>query len=465
MRVSQILGLLILVFAGCSGRCQGADSPAAEPPLLQEGKRTSGVVEVEKQSMATFRVSVPKDAVLMTVRLTQCAVPLDIFARKDGPLTSPSDAENRTNSETLETTLLISRQSSPPLEEGAYSLGVGYVGAASPVVHKRPVKKVPFNIEVSFTRGKVAGELRPGVKTAGRISADEGSMRTFVVDVPPQAKALRIDLDEVSSDLDILARHGQPILANDDADEAAISPLGRESLVIDGSPQHPLKPGRWYINVVHPVDFGVADFTIYASFSTEPPSVLLTLPELPHPEDYRQRAIHATVEVTTENGAASGTLLTENGLVLTNYHVVAEVAEGGAEKDPVVIGMTIDPRQPTRELFRGKVILFDKKLDLALAQITCGLYRQPLPKGYRFPTIPLGDSAAMEIGDTVSTLGFPLVGGSIGRVQRDAHAGRGQRLRTDPDRNPDQDRRGHRPGQFGRGGVGCPMAIDRRADL
>jgi S1-C subfamily serine protease len=95
---------------------------------------------------------------------------------------------------------------------------------------------------------------------------------------------------------------------------------------------------------------------------------------------------------------------------------VAEVAEGGAEKDPVVIGMTIDPRQPTRELFRGKVILFDKKLDLALAQITCGLYRQPLPKGYRFPTIPLGDSAAMEIGDTVSTLGFPLVGGSIGRV-------------------------------------------------
>ena len=122
--------------------------------------------------------------------------------------------------------------------------------------------------------------------------------------------------------------------------------------------------------------------------------------------------IQATVEVTTENGAAFGHATTEQGLVLTNYHVVAEVAEGGAEKDPVVIGMTIDPRQPTRELFRGKVIVFDKKLDLALAQITCGLYRQPLPKGYRFPTIPLGDSAAMQIGDTVSTLGFPLVGGS-----------------------------------------------------
>ena len=109
-------------------------------------------------------------------------------------------------------------------------------------------------------------------------------------------------------------------------------------------------------------------------------------------------------------------MLTEDGLVLTNYHVVAEVAEGAGEKDPVVIGLTMDTRQPTRELFRGKVLAFDKKIDLALVQITCGFYRQPLPKRYRFPSMALGDSEVLEIGDPVSTIGFPLVGGSIGRV-------------------------------------------------
>ena len=58
---------------------------------------------------------------------------------------------------------------------------------------------------------------------------------------------------------------------------------------------------------------------------------------------------------------------------------------------------------------------FDKATDLALVRITSGYYHQPLPKGYRFPAIPLGDPAKMEIGDTVTTLGFPEIGSTTGR--------------------------------------------------
>ena len=59
-------------------------------------------------------------------------------------------------------------------------------------------------------------------------------MRTFVVDVPAGAKALRIDLDEVSGVLDIWATHGGPVIRSEDADETVISALGRKTLLLEG---------------------------------------------------------------------------------------------------------------------------------------------------------------------------------------------------------------------------------------
>ncbi len=124
------------------------------------------------------------------------------------------------------------------------------------------------------------------------------------------------------------------------------------------------------------------------------------------------------MDVSTELAGGSGTVLSEDGLILTNYHVIAEVAENpkDGEDEPVVIGLTIDPRDPPRELFRGKVVAFNKDIDFALIQVDCGLYRQPLPKDYRFVTIPLGDPAKAEIGDTIWAIGYPALGGSNGRA-------------------------------------------------
>ena len=36
----------------------------------------------------------------------------------------------------------------------------------------------------------------------------------------------------------------------------------------------PLKPGRWYVNIVHPMDIGTVDFAVYASFSPDPPAAV-----------------------------------------------------------------------------------------------------------------------------------------------------------------------------------------------
>jgi S1-C subfamily serine protease len=393
-----------------------AFAAAEEPRVLKEDTPFSGVIDVQTKEMLKFRVEVPKDAVLMTARITQCPLMLDILARRGEAPTSTEDADQLSSTDVLDPALRISRESNPPLTGGTYYLGVSYLSTVRAIVHKRPAKKVPFTLRLSFVRSKVEAVLVPGQRTAGQIRAADGSMRIYAIDVPADAKVLRIDLDGVSSDLDLFARLGQPVLANEEAEATAVSPLGRETLLVERAPQGVLKPGRWFISVLHPADYGTVDFAIYARFSADPPPELLVIPQLAATDDPRKRAIAATVDVSTEIDGASGTLVSPTGLVLTNYHVVTEVVQTPGEKDAVVIAATIDPHEPPRELFRGDVIVADRSLDLALVQITCGLYRQPLPPGYRFPWIPLADSRSVQIGDTVYVLGFPSIGGTVGRV-------------------------------------------------
>lgn len=392
--------------------------PAAEAelPLVEDGRPRSATLDATQEELVRFRVEVPKDAVLMTIQVLDSPLILDILATKGGPIESSKDAEHASSPDVLDPSLRISRQSLPPLVEGVWEVAVGYLGSSA-VVHKRPARQIPFRIQVAFVRAKLEGTLEAGKRASGRIRADQGSCCSFAIDVPAGAEVLRLDLDQVTSDLDLLARRGKPILANDEADDTALSPLGRESLVIDRNSPVPLAAGRWYVSVVHPLDFGVVDFSLFASFHRQPPEPLLAIPAMAQSAVPRKRAIQATVDVATEVDGASGTLVSPTGLVLTNYHVVAEVAESpGAEKDPVIIGVTLDPHDAPRELFRGRVVLGDKRLDLALVQITCGLYHQPLPAGYRFPCLPLGESAGMEIGELVSVLGYPSIGGTTGRV-------------------------------------------------
>ena len=439
----------------------GAAQAKPEPVLLKEDVPTAAVLDLDADPPLTaFSVTVPKDALLMTVKVGRTPVTLDILARKRQPMESVNDAEYRSNADTP-AKLLISRQSTPALEGGPYSIAVTYLARGRPVIRRRPVKRVPFTITVSFLRSKVDGVLAVGRKMMSQTRVEQGGMRTFAVDVPAGAKALRIDLDDVSGMLDIWATHRGPVVNSDDADETAISALGRKTLLVSGPS---LLPGRWYVQIVRPTDSGTVDFAVYASLSAEAPPALLALPALVPAADPRKRALQATVDVSTEEGGGSGTMLTPDGLILTNYHVIETQSDDSAEKEPVVIGLSLDPRQPARELFRGHVLAQDKKIDLALVQVACGFYHQPLPTGYRFPTIPLGDPDAVEIGDRLTTIGFPEIANTNGwasvTLTQGVLSGFEKRNRA-----ADEDRCGHQPRQLRRGGPRWPLAADRRADL
>jgi len=157
-------------------------------------------------------------------------------------------------------------------------------------------------------------------------------------------------------------------------------------------------------------------FRVLATLDPSPPAELLAIPPIPRPDATRPlaRALTGVVEIETDDGVGSGTILTPDGWVLTNAHVVEGL--GGELASQVVVSVSLDPHRPPVETFRGEVELADQDRDLALVRITTGFYGQPLPKGYVFPTVAMGDPEALAIGDPVWLAGYPSTGGQGSRV-------------------------------------------------
>ncbi len=88
-----------------------------------------------------------------------------------------------------------------------------------------------------------------------------------------------------------------------------------------------------------------------------------------------------------QNSLGSGVILDANGLVVTNHHVVNQ-----AEEIRVVLN--------DRREFDAKVLLSDEHSDLAVLKID--------PHGETLPTLALGDSDALEVGDLVLAIGNPF---------------------------------------------------------
>ena len=85
-------------------------------------------------------------------------------------------------------------------------------------------------------------------------------------------------------------------------------------------------------------------------------------------------------------GVGSGFIVSPQGYILTNYHVVEDAAR-------IIVGMQ------SGEKFRGEVIGFDPETDVAVIKIAVQK---------ELPTVTLGDSNAAQVGDWVLAMGSPF---------------------------------------------------------
>ena len=98
------------------------------------------------------------------------------------------------------------------------------------------------------------------------------------------------------------------------------------------------------------------------------------------------------IEVTTQRfgvetplGQGSGFIVSEDGYILTNHHVVK-----GSE--------TVQVRLSTEKTYKGRVVGIDDSLDIALIKI----------KGSNLPYAKLGSSKKTRVGDKVIAIGNPF---------------------------------------------------------
>lgn len=100
--------------------------------------------------------------------------------------------------------------------------------------------------------------------------------------------------------------------------------------------------------------------------------------------DLIQKSVQAVVTIRTEGGHGSGFLISDDGYLITNFHVIS-----GRH--------FIDVLLPNKIVLQSEVVRADQNLDLALLKL----------KGSGFSTLPLGDSDKIQPGEEVFAIGTP----------------------------------------------------------
>jgi serine protease Do len=135
-----------------------------------------------------------------------------------------------------------------------------------------------------------------------------------------------------------------------------------------------------------------------------------------------QNTMHAVVQVVAlrqglrGNLAAawtgSGTVVDPSGIILTNCHVANPRAMGmsAPQADRLAIAVTERSDEPPAVTYFADIAVQSPELDLAVLRIVAGLDGKAV-SGLKLPAVPVGDSDALEIGDTLAIFGFPGIGG------------------------------------------------------
>ncbi len=158
-----------------------------------------------------------------------------------------------------------------------------------------------------------------------------------------------------------------------------------------------------------PINISIIESEVVVATDTSP------VTELGEVIPYRSVVqIIALVEVNgqlVEGWTGSGTVVSEDGLILTNAHVI--LSDRYYEVIDLVVAITTAQDQPPEERFYADVMQADADLDLAVIKV-----RSDLDGGlanfssYGIEPVVIGDSDTLSLGDQIVIMGYPGIGGA-----------------------------------------------------
>ena len=130
--------------------------------------------------------------------------------------------------------------------------------------------------------------------------------------------------------------------------------------------------------------------------------------------------ILAEVEVdgkTTIGWSGSGTIISPDGLILTNAHVV--LSDRYYTVKNLIVAITTAQDAPPEQRYLMKLLQADQKLDIAVGRIATDLQGNPVdPASLNLPTAMIGNSDELNLGDPLTIIGYPGIGGETVTLTR-----------------------------------------------
>lgn len=139
------------------------------------------------------------------------------------------------------------------------------------------------------------------------------------------------------------------------------------------------------------------------------PTVTQTPPRTPEAAGDLAKSVVQIValdEADTPIWSGSGTVISDDGLILTNGHVVDDRKNEYAR---LGVAVTESTDQPPTPKYIAEIVAVDYVLDLAIIQVRTDLDGNSATLD--LPPVLIGNSDAVDIGDQIRILGFPGIGG------------------------------------------------------
>ena len=123
--------------------------------------------------------------------------------------------------------------------------------------------------------------------------------------------------------------------------------------------------------------------------------------------------IEAIVEVDGQEmvgWTGSGTIISSDGLILTNAHVV--LSDRFYQVKSLLVSLTVAEDSPPVRSYYASIVQADESLDIAVIKPYQDLNGNALKYNLlNLPFVPLGNSDELSLGETIMILGYPGIGG------------------------------------------------------